>query len=155
MLLAEPARTARLEQIIKELQRYRFGRQAETLPEDQLLLSLEDCRADRGEPQCGDRYSGYGRAIQPSHQTSQEQRVATVTSPRVEMDIDDHDCPCCHNAQHRSGEDVGERLDIVPPVPGSGRALAEVCLPGLRDHGAGWRGDRLLQTRKSHRTPPL
>jgi hypothetical protein len=42
MVLAERARAARLEQIIKELQRHRFGRRAETLPEDQLLFSLED-----------------------------------------------------------------------------------------------------------------
>lgn len=42
MLLAERARTEQLEQIIKELQRHRFGRRAETLPEDQLLLGLED-----------------------------------------------------------------------------------------------------------------
>ena len=42
MLLAERARTERLEQIIKELQRHRFGRRAETLPEDQLLLGLEE-----------------------------------------------------------------------------------------------------------------
>ena len=42
MLLAERARAERLEQIIKELQRHRFGRRAETLPEDQLLLGLED-----------------------------------------------------------------------------------------------------------------
>ena len=42
MLLAERARAERLEQIIKELQRYRFGRRAETLPEDQLLLGLEE-----------------------------------------------------------------------------------------------------------------
>ena len=38
MLLAERALAERLEQIIKELQRHRFGRRAETLPEDQLLL---------------------------------------------------------------------------------------------------------------------
>ena len=42
MLLAERARAERLEQIIKELQRYRFGRRAETLPEDQLLLGFEE-----------------------------------------------------------------------------------------------------------------
>ena len=30
------------------------------------------------------------------------------------VDIDDHACPCCRNALHRIGEDVGERLDIVP-----------------------------------------
>src|ERR1700727_2634793 len=42
MLLAGRARAERLEQIIKELQRHRFGRRAETLPEDQLLLGLEE-----------------------------------------------------------------------------------------------------------------
>jgi transposase len=30
------------------------------------------------------------------------------------VDIDDHACPCCRNALHRIGEDVSERLDIVP-----------------------------------------
>jgi hypothetical protein len=38
MLMAERARAERLEQIIKEPLRRRFGRRAETLPEDQPLL---------------------------------------------------------------------------------------------------------------------
>ena len=42
MLLAERCESERLRQIIKELQRHRFGRRAETLPEDQMLLGLED-----------------------------------------------------------------------------------------------------------------
>jgi len=42
MLLAERMQNERLRQIIKELQRHRFGRRAETLPEDQMLLGLED-----------------------------------------------------------------------------------------------------------------
>ena len=42
MLLAERTRAERLAQIIKELQRHRFGRRAETLPEDQLLLGFEE-----------------------------------------------------------------------------------------------------------------
>ena len=42
MLIAERAQNDRLRQIIKELQRHRFGRRAETLPEDQMLLGLED-----------------------------------------------------------------------------------------------------------------
>ena len=42
MLLAERVQNDRLRQIIKELQRHRFGRRAETLPEDQMLLGLED-----------------------------------------------------------------------------------------------------------------
>jgi len=42
MLLAERAESKRLREIIKELQRHRFGRRAESLPEDQLQLALED-----------------------------------------------------------------------------------------------------------------
>src|ERR1700730_12060652 len=42
MLLAERMQNERLRQIIKELQRHRFGRRAESLPEDQMLLGLED-----------------------------------------------------------------------------------------------------------------
>jgi hypothetical protein len=42
MLLAEQCESERLRQIIKEMQRHRFGRRAETLPEDQMLLGLED-----------------------------------------------------------------------------------------------------------------
>lgn len=41
MVLSRAAENVRLRQIIKELQRHRFGRRAETLPEDQLLLGLE------------------------------------------------------------------------------------------------------------------
>ena len=42
MLLAERAESERLRQIIKELQRHRFGRRAESLPEEQLQLGLEE-----------------------------------------------------------------------------------------------------------------
>jgi hypothetical protein len=42
MVLARDVENARLIQIIKELQRHRFCRRAETLPEDQLLLGLEE-----------------------------------------------------------------------------------------------------------------
>ena len=30
------------------------------------------------------------------------------------VDIEDRTCPCCKNALHCIGEDVSERLDIVP-----------------------------------------
>ena len=42
MLIAERVQNERLRQIIKELQRHRFGRRAETLPEDQMVLGLEE-----------------------------------------------------------------------------------------------------------------
>lgn len=41
MLVAERAEVERLRLIIKQFQRHRFGRRAETLDEDQLHLGLE------------------------------------------------------------------------------------------------------------------
>lgn len=49
MLLAARVENERLRQIIKELQRYRFGRRAESLPEDQLLLGLEEAEQVEAE----------------------------------------------------------------------------------------------------------
>jgi len=116
MLLAERARAERLEQIIKELQRHRFGRRAETLPEDQLLLALEEVEqvaaqgeaakenAAADEHACRVAKRRINRGALPGH------------LPRFEMlvDIEDHACPCCQGALHRIGEDVSEKLDIVP-----------------------------------------
>jgi transposase len=116
MLLAERVQNERLRQIIKELQRHRFGRKAETLPEDQMLLGLEDVeqtvasdaafadqsapieRAARAEKRCTNRGS------LPAH------------LPRIEIvvDIDDKVCRCCQGELHCIGEDKSERLDIVP-----------------------------------------
>ena len=49
MLAAERAENDRLRQIIKELQRHRFGRRAESLPIDQLLLGLEEAEQVEAE----------------------------------------------------------------------------------------------------------
>jgi transposase len=42
LLEEERAENERLRQIIKAMQRHRFGRRAESLPQDQLLLGLEE-----------------------------------------------------------------------------------------------------------------
>ena len=56
MLIAERVQTERLRQIIKELQRHRFGRRAETLPEDQMLLGLEE--VEQVAASCGGQERG-------------------------------------------------------------------------------------------------
>ncbi|MDC7790061.1 IS66 family transposase, partial [Rhodoplanes tepidamans] len=116
MLVAERARAERLEQIIKELQRHRFGRRAETLPEDQLLLGLEDVEqvAASGEAET-DATAPAERAARAAKRRTNRGSLPSHL-PRIEMviDIDDHACPCCRNALHRIGEDVSERLDVVP-----------------------------------------
>lgn len=116
MVLSREAENARLRQIIKELQRHRFGRRAETLPEDQLLLGLEEAEQVEAD--------GLEEKEQASADLRQSQVAKRRTNrgslpaylPRFEVvvDIDDHACPCCHNDLHRIGEDVSEKLDIVP-----------------------------------------
>ena len=54
MLAEERAENERLRQIIKELQRHRFGRRAESLPVDQLLLGLEEAEQIEAEGLAGE-----------------------------------------------------------------------------------------------------
>jgi transposase len=116
MLLAERARAERLEQIIRELRRHRFGRRAETLPEDQLLLGLEEVEQAAASSEAA------GEAVAPAERARYAVRrrmnrgSLPAHLPRIEMmvDIEDHSCPCCRNALHRIGEDRSERLDMIP-----------------------------------------
>ena len=98
MLLAERCENERLRQIIKELQRHRFGRRAETLPEDQMLLGLEDVEQIGGE-RCGDsRPGGSGRTTGPGSTSAGSTADALPAHlPRIEIvvDIDDKTCACC------------------------------------------------------------
>lgn len=103
------ARAARLEQIIKELQRHRFGRRAEKLPEDQLLLGLEEIEqtaasgeedADEDDPTARKQRAAkrrLNRGTLPAH------------LPRVEITVDIYlqPCPCCQGALHRWPAPIG------------------------------------------------
>lgn len=116
MLIAREAEIERLHQIIKELQRHRFGRRAESLPEDQLLFALEEVEQVEA--------AGLAEAEEktPAEKIAQvAKRRANRGSlpahlPRIEtvVDIESDICPCCSGKLHRIGEDVAERLDIVP-----------------------------------------
>src|SRR5271167_2545243 len=116
MLLAERTRAERLEQIIKELQRHRFGRRAETLPEDQLLLGFEEVeQTAAGEEADHEAKSPAEREARAAKRRANRGSLP-IHLPRIEMvvDIEDHSCPCCRGALHVIGEDRAERLDIVP-----------------------------------------
>ena len=116
MLVAERHENERLRQIIKEMQRHRFGRRAETLPEDQLLLGLEEAEQviAAGDAESEQAAAAERTARAAKRRTNRGSLPAHL--PRIEMvvDIEDHACPCCKNALHRIGEDLSERLDIVP-----------------------------------------
>ena len=116
MLVAERHENERLRQIIKEMQRHRFGRRAETLPEDQLLLALEEAdQAVAAAEAESEEATPVERAVRAAKRRVNRGSLPAHL-PRIEMvvDIDDHACPCCRNVLHQIGEDVSERLDIVP-----------------------------------------
>ena len=106
----------RLRQIIKELQRHRFGRRAETLPEDQMLLGLEDVeQTAASDAAIADQSAPAERAARAEkRRTNRGSLPAHLPRIEIVVDIDDKTCPCCQGELHRIGEDKSERLDIVP-----------------------------------------
>jgi len=114
LLIAERVQNERLRQIIKELQRHRFGRRAETLPEDQMLLGLEEVEQTHAEVSAKTENTAE-RAVQVLKRRMNRGLLPSHL-PRIEtiVDIADKTCPCCTGVLHRIGEDVSERLDIVP-----------------------------------------
>jgi transposase len=116
MLIAERTRNERLVQIIRELQRHRFGRRAETLPEDQMLLALEDVE----QTEAGEIVQGEENAPAIRAASARKRRInrgsLPVHLPRIEtiVDIADKTCPCCRGQLHQIGEETSEKLDIVP-----------------------------------------
>jgi transposase len=104
----------RLRAIIHELQRHRFGRRSERLDPDQLALALEEveqcvaaveAEADRtATPGQARARRKINRGALPAHLP----RIETV------VDVADTTCPCCSTKMHKIGEDVAERLDVVP-----------------------------------------
>ena len=116
MLLAEQCESERLRQIIKEMQRHRFGRRAETLPEDQMLLGLEDVeQTAASDAAIADQSAPTERAARAAkRRTNRGSLPAHLPRVEIVVDIDSRTCPCCQGELHRIGEDKSERLDIVP-----------------------------------------
>ena len=117
---AETARLAdqndRLRQLIRQLQRLRFGRSSEKLDPDQLNLALEDLEQAVAETQAEQE-----RADPALRKARAEKRRAERGSlpehlPRIEIVIEPEDtaCPCCGGAMHVIGEDRSQRLDVIP-----------------------------------------
>src|ERR1700760_4203533 len=116
MLLAERTRAERLAQIIKEMQRHRFGRRAEALPEDQLLLGFEEVEQTTAGAEA--EHEAKSPAEREAKAAKRRANRGSLPShlPRVEMvvDVEDQNCPCCGGLLHVIGEDRAERLDIIP-----------------------------------------
>jgi transposase len=111
---ADHEEIARLSRIIRDLQRTTFGARSEKLDPDQLALALEELEQELASAEL--------RLSTPTEKAANaaKRRANRGSLPahlqRVEqlIDIEDKTCPCCAGALHRIGEDVAERLDVIP-----------------------------------------
>jgi transposase len=124
LLLAEQGTAAKLagqnEQlraIVKELQRALFGRRSEKAAHpDQLELALEDIEQALAQSEAEAEQAD--ATLKASRR--QQRRVNRGALPRhllreeIVIEPDHQTCPCCGGAMHRIGEDVAERLDMIP-----------------------------------------
>ncbi|MES2087331.1 MAG: IS66 family transposase [Pseudomonadota bacterium] len=113
---AHAAEAERLRQIIKEMQRHRFGRRAETLPLDQLELALEEVQQEAAAEAADEEARDPERKAAMAAKRRSNRGALPEHLPRIEtvVDVEDKTCPCCAGALHLIGEDRAERLDIVP-----------------------------------------
>ncbi len=109
------AEIARLNAIITAFQRHRFGARSEKLDEDQFELVLEELGAALSRVKAGiAARSPTGSPDAKSRKTNRGSLPAHLERVEQLIDIDDKTCTCCGGALHAIGEDVAERLDVVP-----------------------------------------
>lgn len=106
------AEIERLQSIISAFMRHRFGARSEQLDPDQLQLGLEDVETALGHARAA-RDAAAPTSPRPRN-TNRGSLPAHLERIEQVVDVDDKACPCCGGALHQIGEDVSERLDVVP-----------------------------------------
>ena len=107
------AEVERLKAIIDALQRHRFGRRSEQLDHDQFELVLEEVETALAEAEHAREKASRTSAERP-RKTNRGSLPAHLERIEQVVDVEDKACPCCGGALHQIGEDVAERLDVVP-----------------------------------------
>lgn len=108
------AEVERLQSIIDAFMRHRFGRRSEQLDPDQLQLGLEDIETALGQARAArDAATGQERHAR-ARNANRGSLPAHLERIEQVVDVEDKSCPCCGGALHAIGEDVAERLDVVP-----------------------------------------
>lgn len=110
------AEVARLEAIVAAFKRALFGRRSERLDPDQLELGLEDAEQEFGEARAAADAADAEQKVARTRQRRANRGALPKHLPRIEVVIEPASpaCPCCGGALHPIGEDVSERLDVVP-----------------------------------------
>ncbi|MGK2852785.1 MAG: IS66 family transposase, partial [Microbacteriaceae bacterium] len=118
-LAASEEARRRLESILGDLRREKFGSKSEKLSPDQYNLALEDVEVAQGVLDAAQEKAEAairGKAEGEARPSNRNRGRLPAHLPRVERTIEPESrmCPCGCGEMAKIGEDVSERLDIVP-----------------------------------------
>src|SRR5258708_14495140 len=118
LLIAARDENERLIAIIKVLQRHRFGPRSEKIDPDQLALMLEDVEqaiaAAVASAEAEGQREPAGTPVRRKRQINRGALPKHLPREEVVVDLADKCCPCCNRLRVKLGEDVSERLDMIP-----------------------------------------
>ena len=114
MLIARDQLIAQLENLVAAFRQAAFGRKSEKTCPEQFDLALEDIEtavsAVHAEDEAGDQTANRSARPRRTNRGSLSKHL-----PRVEEVIEPESLTCtCGSCLHRIGEDVSERLDVIP-----------------------------------------
>ena len=106
---------ARLSSIIAAFMRHRFGPRSEKLDDDQFELAMEDLSIAIAKVEAKLDAASSAKARAEKHRRTNRGKLPAHLE-RIEqvIDIDSKQCACCGGHLDAIGEDVAERLDVVP-----------------------------------------
>ena len=109
----------RLESVVSELRREKFGSKSEKLDPEQFNLPLEDIEIAQGVLEAAQEKAKdalKGKSAGKSGKAKRNRGHLPKHLPRIERIIEPEStlCPCGCGEMARIGEDVSERLDVVP-----------------------------------------
>jgi len=115
------AYAGRLEALLREMRRARFGPRSEKLHPDQLAFALEEIETAIAEAKTGHENRPAAKAADKAAKADAPERpkphrALPADLPRIERVIEPEDrrCPCGCGEMVRIGENRAHRLDIVP-----------------------------------------
>jgi len=114
MLIAAEGRIDRLEKLVADFKRALFGARSEKVDPDQYDLALEDIETAMAAIHAEDDTENAGPATDDNKRKTNRGSLPKHL-PRVEIVIEPEETTCsCGAERHVIGEDISERLDIIP-----------------------------------------
>ncbi len=115
MIVAQGEQNARLETLVAALRKALFGRKSEKVDPDQFELALEDIETGIAQVEAEGEANSLVTPTRTSAPRQSNRGSLPKHLPRIEEMIEPDSTVCdCGAERHVIGEDVSERLDIVP-----------------------------------------